>query len=393
MKNKKIFFLVLFAFVLLFLFLVFPQDIADNDTKESEKTTEEPMKEQELFERYYKEAEKELEDMSLEEKIGQLFLVRFDNTKIESTLAQTAPSGYVLFAKDIENKTKDSLKQELDSYQTKAKVNLIFAVDEEGGTVTRISRFPAFRSEKFKSVRDYYLEGGIPLLLTIEEEKEVLLKEVGINLNLAPVADVSTNPDDYIYNRTLGEKTEIVSDYIKEIAKYARGNNFAITLKHFPGYGGNVDTHMGISLDQRSQEEIQTESLPPFQAGIEEKAPIIMVSHNKIESYDSTAPTSLSKPLHDLLRGMGFTGLILTDDLDMAAIQEDLNGENEAVKAFLAGNDLIMTSSYEEDLNALEEAIENDTIKEEDLNERVKKILAFKYQYQIIKKENLSNGG
>ena len=141
------------------------------------------------------------------------------------------------------------------------------------------------------------------------------------------------------------------------------------------------------------QEEIQTESLPPFQAGIEEKAPIIMVSHNKIESYDSTAPASLSKPLHDLLREMGFTGLILTDDLDMAAIQEDLNGENEAVKAFLAGNDLIMTSSYEEDLNALEEAIENDTIKEEDLNERVKKILAFKYQYQIIKKENLSNGG
>ncbi len=322
--------------------------------------------------------------MTLEEKIGQLFLIRYDAELIEKDLENTPPSGYVLFAKDIENETKESLREKLKSYQDRTSYKLIFAVDEEGGYVTRVSRFPSFRNEKFKSVRDYYLEGGIDKLVEIEEEKDHLLKEIGVNLNLAPVADVSLDPNDFIYNRTLGEDVSIVSNYINRIVEKANSLNFAVTLKHFPGYGNNVDTHTGVSIDVRSKEELEKDSLPPFVEGIKSKVPVIMISHNIVESYDSEKPASLSKAVHDKLRELGFTGIILTDDLDMDAVQESLNDGNEAVSAFLAGNDLIMTSSYEKDLNALKEALENKVIKEEEIDQKVRSIIKFKHQYGII---------
>ena len=382
MKNKTIVFFVV-VLIIMAIFFFFPKQ-----TRKEEPPKEEPP--QELFSSYYKEALSLLENMTLEEKIGQLFLVRFDENEIVLDLKEAPPSGYILFAKDLEKETKESLTTKLATYQQESSIPLIFATDEEGGIVTRVSRFSSFRSERFKSVREYYLEGGIPRLLEIEQEKEALLKELGINLNLAPVADISTNENDYIYNRTLGENSEVVTEYIRQIARYAYQNNYPITLKHFPGYGGNLDTHNGISVDQRTEEELQENSLPPFQAGIEEKVPLIMVSHNIISAYDSNNPASLSKEVHEKLREMGFTGLILTDDLAMEAIQDSLNGEKEAVKAFQAGNDLIMTSSYQTDKQDLKEAVENGTITESEIDETVKRVLAFKYQYQIITKRELN---
>lgn len=325
-----------------------------------------------------------MEKMSLDEKIGQLFLVRFSEEEIENDKNTILPAGYVLFAKDIEGKTPESLYEYLQSYQEQADVDLIFAVDEEGGTVTRVSRFQEFRFEPFKSVRDYYVEGGIDRLVQVEEEKINLLKKVGINLNLAPVADVSTNPDDFIYNRTLGEDVNIVSDYIKQIVRKAHELHFAITLKHFPGYGSNLDTHTGISVDSRSATELEQESLPPFEAGIAEEVPVIMFSHNIINCYDSLYPASLSKPVHDKLRDLGFKGLMITDDLAMDAIQKNYEG-TAAVLAFLAGNDLIMTSSYTKDLDAIKQALENEQITEAEIDKRVYNTLSFKLQYGIIK--------
>ena len=160
------------------------------------------------------------------------------------------------------------------------KYKLIMAVDEEGGYVTRVSRFPAFRSEKFASPRTYYEQGGYELLEQMENEKATLLKEIGINLNLAPVADVSTNENDFINNRTLGKGAKETSDYIKHMVKYANNNKINSCLKHFPGYGNNEDTHTGIAIDNRSYETFIENDYLPFKAGIEEKVPCILVSHN-----------------------------------------------------------------------------------------------------------------
>ena len=120
-----------------------------------------------LFNNYYKYAQKTVTNMSIEEKIGQLFLVRYDKNSITDFNAYN-PGGYILFAKDFENHTKESIKSELDFDQSISKYPLIFGVDEEGGFVTRVSRFKNFREERFKSPKSYFLEGGYELLEKVE---------------------------------------------------------------------------------------------------------------------------------------------------------------------------------------------------------------------------------
>ena len=204
--------------------------------REQEEKKEEPkqvVKKEEdsgnLFAKYEEKAKKIVEKMTLEEKIGQLFLVRYDKSSTDEWTS-SYPGGYILFAKDIENHTKESLLKELTSLQEKNKYPLIIGVDEEGGTVTRVSRFPAFRINRFDSPRYYYEDGGYELLEQIEKEKAQLLKSVGINLNLAPVADISTNPDDFIYERSFGHSAEETATFIENMVTYANESNINACL-------------------------------------------------------------------------------------------------------------------------------------------------------------------
>ena len=203
-----------------------------------------------IFHKYNKKALALLNKMTLEEKIGQLFLVRYDNNSIKED-ASLYPGGYILFARNFENHTKESMKEEIESNQMIHKYPLIMAVDEEGGFVTRIS---SFRDEKFQSPRYYYEQGGYELLEKMENEKIALLKSLGINLNLAPVADVSTNEEDFIYERSFGKSFEETSEFVSNMVSYSNNNQMNSCLKHFPGYGNNVDTHTGIAIDNRSYE-------------------------------------------------------------------------------------------------------------------------------------------
>lgn len=137
-------------------------------------------------------------------------------------------------------------------------------MDEEGGIVTRVSSNTNLRSEKFKSPRELYLEGGFDRIKEDTKEKSDLLESLGLNLNLAPVVDVSTNPDDYMYSRTLGENTDLTSRYAKTVIEESKNGNVSFTLKHFPGYGNNADTHDGTATDKRTYEEIMTNDIPPL---------------------------------------------------------------------------------------------------------------------------------
>ena len=262
------------------------------------------------------------------------------------------------------------------------------AVDEEGGYVTRVSRFPAFRSEKFASPRTYYEQGGYELLEQMENEKATLLKEIGINLNLAPVADVSTNENDFINNRTLGKGAKETSDYIKHMVKYANNNKINSCLKHFPGYGNNEDTHTGIAIDNRSYETFIENDYLPFKAGIEEKVPCILVSHNIIMSIDDKSPATLSEKVIKELRDiLGFTGIIITDDLSMDAVKQYVEDGNAATMAINAGNDMIITDDFITMKNEVIKAIENNNIKEETINKAVTRIIAWKYYSGLIEKK------
>ncbi len=150
--------------------------------------------------------------------------------------------------------------------------------------------------------------------------------------------DVSVDSSDYIYERTLKENTSIVSQYAKVVIEASRGSGVSYTLKHFPGYGNNDDTHSGKVVDTRSLEDIMSNDIPPFEAGIEEGAEAVLVSHNIVSSIDVANLVSLSPNVHSLLRDdLGFTGVIITDDLAMAAVSGIADASVFSVKA---GNNL-----------------------------------------------------
>ncbi len=154
------------------------------------------------------------------------------------------------------------------------------------------------------------------------------------------------------------------------------------TLKHFPGYGSNADTHKGAAVDAKTYEDIKRYDLPPFIEGINAGAESVMVSHNIVVSIDEANAASLSPAIHDILRNeLKFTGVIITDDLDMGAVQSD----NEAVvKAILAGNDLIIVTDYTKSIEDVKKALIEGRISENMINEKVEKVLAWKYYKKMM---------
>ncbi len=338
-----------------------------------------------LFGRYYARAEEIVANMTLEEKVGQMFLVRYPSSYPTSQIKSENPGGYILFSKDFDNKTKDSLRAEIASNQQNSKIKMFFAVDEEGGLVCRVSSHSAFRSSKFEAPQSLYAKGGIQAIVNDSYEKSDLLKSIGLNMNLAPVADVSTSSSDFIYSRTLGQDATQTANYISEVVKAMRSKNMISSLKHFPGYGNNVDTHTGISIDNRSYENFTTNDFLPFKSGINAGVPTIMVSHNIVKCMDANLPASLSSNVHQILRkNLGFTGLIITDDLAMDAVKSYANNGEAAVKAVQSGNDMIITSDFVNQKKQVLNAISRGDISEETINTAVRRILACKLTYGII---------
>ena len=330
-----------------------------------------------------------LDKMSLEEKIGQMFLIRYsDDQTALSDIAQYNPGGILLFAKDFENHTKESIKAQLDTCQQASGTPLIIGVDEEGGEVTRKNRITNFRSERFKSPQDLYAEGGFERIASDTDEKCALLKSIGINVNLAPVADVSKDPSSFIYDRTIGQNAEITSEYVRTVVGRMKANGMGSALKHFPGYGDNGDTHTDIITDTRPLGAFVSGDLLPFQAGIDEGTDIVLVSHNIVSCMDPDYPASLSPTVHALLRNtIGFDGVIMTDDLVMSAITEYTDGKSAAVQAVIAGNDLLCCSDYAVQVPAVIEAVKSGVISEERINESAKRIIQMKLDLGIIQPE------
>ena len=334
-----------------------------------------------IFSDFYALAEEKLKTMSLDEKINQILLVRYPDDGL--TILKEYPfGGYIFFEKDFKDKTKEQIQGMISSLQASVKIPILTAVDEEGGSVVRISSNKNLRKEKFKSPSELYKEGGFSNIELDTIEKSALLNELGLNVNLAPVVDVSTEKDNYIYDRALGEDTEKTSEYAKTVIKASKNMKVSYVLKHFPGYGNNDDTHEGKVEDTRPFETIKKTDLPPFEAGIKEGAEAVLVNHNIVKSVDDKNPASLSSSVHNLLRDdLGFTGIIITDDIAMNSLK---NIENKTVKAIQAGNDLIITTNYEESRKEIKDAINNNTISENTLDKMVFRILAWKYYKGLL---------
>lgn len=337
-----------------------------------------------LFGKYYDEANKKMKNMSLEEKVGQLFLVRYDGNLASNWIKKYYPGGYIMFAKDFNNQTKESIKKEIDDLQSISKVPLVIAVDEEGGYVTRVSRYPSFRESKFLAPRSYYESGGEKLLEQTEKEKAKLLLSIGVNLNLAPVADVSIDSNDFINIRTFNRNAKETAVLIGKMVNYANEEGISSSLKHFPGYGNNVDTHTGIAIDERSYENFVENDYLPFEEGIKNKVPTVLVSHNIIKCMDSEYPATLSKKvISELREKLNFTGVVITDDLSMSAVNSYVENGSAAVLAVNAGEDLIITSDFVKMYNSVYEAVKNKEIDMETIDKAVRRNIAWKIAYDM----------
>ena len=323
--------------------------------------------------------------MSVEERVGQLFLARCDSAYALDHIQEYHLGGFVLFGADFRDETRDTMIQKIQSYQAAAKLPLLIAVDEEGGTVTRVSSYPAFRENKFSSIRDLYKGGGLDWVFYEEEQKCQLLSTLGLNVNLGPVCDMTTDPNAFMYKRSLGQDVFITSDYVSGAVGIMNDYQIGSCLKHFPGYGNNTDTHTGIAVDRRSLTELEDMDLLPFAAGIAADCGAVMVSHTIVECLDAELPASLSTAVHHYLRQrMGFEGVIMTDDLVMQAITERYGAGEAAVLAVLAGNDLLCSTDYITQYEAVLTAVLDGRIAMDTLDNAVRNVLEWKQQLGLI---------
>lgn len=344
-----------------------------------------------------------LKNMTLEEKIGQLFMVNlelldnsegnyYEHTKItkemKKNLEKYHVGGVILFSRNIS--TTEQTTKLITKLQANSKVPLFISVDEEGGEVARIANNDNMRTTKFPTMEEVGAmadkEYAYNMGATIGKE----IKELGFNLDFAPVADVKTNElNTEIGNRSFGDDPKLVSDMVVQVVKGLQDQGISATLKHFPGHGdASEDSHEGAVDVENDINRLRQVELVPFKAGIKAGVDMIMVSHISVSKVTGTIePASLSSlVMKDMLRTeMGFDGIIITDAMDMKAITDYCDAGEAAVTCILSGADIcLMPEDLETAYNAVLEAVENGTITEKRLNESVTRILELKIKRGII---------
>ena len=325
--------------------------------------------------------------MSDEEKVGQLFLAHCPTGEAAvEKIKQYHLGGFVMFARDFETFSPDEVKEMIGKYQETSKIPLIISADEEGGNVLRVSKFPQFGEEPFKSPRDLFRCGGWEGVREETYRKCKLLLSIGVNMNLAPVCDYTPDESAYISHRVFGVSPEDTAKFVQIVTSVMKEQGLGSSLKHFPGYGGNSDTHKGMSYDGRELSVFESQDILPFIAGINAGADSVMVSHNIVACCDKDYPSSLSYPVHEYLRNkLGYDGVIVTDSLTMSAIREFTEGKDPCVRALLCGNDMIITSKYEDGYKCVLEAVKDGTVSQDVLDSAVRRILKMKIDLHLIK--------
>ncbi|MGN0490828.1 glycoside hydrolase family 3 protein [Ruminococcus sp.] len=326
-----------------------------------------------------------ISEMTVEEKVGQMFFVRYPDIDAAQQVTEYNLGGYILFGKDFDGKTREEITDNINSCQNSAKIPLLIGVDEEGGTVVRVSSNENLRETPFLSPRDIYANGGWSAIEEDAAEKADLLLSLGINVNLAPVCDVTSDYSAFMYDRSFSGDADEVSRFVKKVVEISSEKKLGTVLKHFPGYGNNEDTHTGIAYDNRDISAFTETDFKPFIEGINSGADCILFSHNIVSCMDDEYPASLSEEVHNLLRNqLGFDGVIMTDDLSMGAITDYTGTENAAVLAIKSGNDLLCCSDVEEQYPAVLLSVQNGEIPVEQIDNSVKRILKWKQKLGLI---------
>ena len=336
-----------------------------------------------------------LADMTLEEKLWQLiFTTPDDLTAVEgATLAgQTTKTaveempvgGLCYFSGNLID--AEQTKTMLEGTQSYAGTPMFLATDEEGGLVSRLGSNEAMGVDKLEAAAVY----GAGDVLTLRQHTQALAEQMtalGFNMDFAPVADVLLNADNTeIGTRAYSDIAAVAGAMSATMAETLQQNGIVACLKHFPGHGSTTaDSHEGTSISTRTLEQLRSEEFLSFSVGIDKGAKFVMMSHLTNENL-SPLPSSLSPDTVWLLRNeLGFEGIIITDSLKMGAIVHNYTAADAAVKAILAGCDmLLMPNSLEVAYDGLVSAVLDGTLTEARIDESVLRILTVKYEMGIM---------
>ena len=255
------------------------------------------------------------------------------------------------------------------------------AVDEEGGQVSRVASNPKMKMTVYPSAQEVGRTYNDKKIAQMGKTQGKELKELGFNMNLAPVADVLTNKNNTeIGDRSFGTDSKKVANIITTLVKNMQKQQISATLKHFPGSGQTGgDTHRGSTETDQTINTLRDTDFKPFKAGIKAKADAVMVSHLMLSNVtDEKEPSSLSsRVVSDILRDeLEYKGVIMTDAMNMKAITDNYSSGEAAVKAIQAGVDLIvMPDNYKEAYKAIKKALKSGKIKESRIDKSVRRII------------------
>lgn len=326
-----------------------------------------------------------LSGMTLEQKAAQMMLVGITDEKTAQQAAADGVGALCMFAKPYNGKTKEQVRTMHAAIQAKAAVPVIISADEEGGKINRLSINKNLRSSPFPTGKDLFTAGGWDAVISGTREKSELMLDLGLNVNLAPVCDVPLAKSNYIYNRCFSLDAQETADYIRRVVTQMKRDGLGSVLKHFPGYGGSVDTHKQTGYDSRDYSAFENGDFLPFIAGIQAGADAVMVSHNIVKCMDDKNPASLSPAVHQILRStLGFNGVVISDDLGMNAITNFTGGKNPAVAAVQAGNDLVAFADYKKSVAAIVSAVNSGQIPLSQIDTSVLRILRWKQSLGLL---------
>lgn len=327
------------------------------------------------------EIEQQLASMTLREKVGQLFCVR-----PEALEAGYPVGGIILFAQNIQDPVQlDTLVKHLKAFSG----NPLLYIDEEGGRVARIGNNEHFQVKRYASM-DAVGKTGDPANayecgLTIG----TYLKRYGLDVNLAPVADVNTNPrNPVIGTRAFSSDPELTGKMVVEYLKGLEEAGIAGCVKHFPGHGDTrADTHFGQAQSDKTWEEMLSCEIIPFRAAIKAGVPMVMTSHIGTPAVTgSNIPATLSPLMltEKLRKELGFNGIIITDGMAMGAITRQYSAAQATLLSLQAGADIILgPEDFIPAFDAVVDAVAKDsTITETRIDESVRRVLTLKAQLQ-----------
>ena len=339
--------------------------------------------------------------MSLEDKVAQMFVITPEAlTGYASVTAagdttkaayESRPVGGLIYMADnllSTEQTTEMLTNMQNIAMERTGLPVFLSVDEEGGTVARVAKNDAFGVTDVGNMSDIGATGDAQNAYNAGVTIGTYLKQLGFNVDYAPVADVLTNPDNTVIGtRSFGSDASVVADMVtKELEGLSSQGVFGV-VKHFPGHGGvSGDSHDGaVTMDKSLEELMQTEFVP-FQKAVENGVSFVMVGHISVpQVVGDNTPASLSQMMvsNVLREQLGYQGIVITDAMNMGAITGSYTADQAAVMAVNAGADMIlMPQDYETAYNGLLQAVQDGTITEDRINESVTRIVKVKLQMQ-----------